>query len=568
MQAFADRLRPQGDVTERLVQAILVALAVVFLLVKLPLLSSININWDEYLFLSRVHELNRGELASAFQTFHVHLFQWLTAVPGNEVDQVLAARYTIYALRVASTILVFLLGVRVAGRTGGLVAALASLTFSHMLRHGESFRADPLVAFLVLLAAALLVWRFQSAIAVTVAGVALALASSITIKTAIYVPAIAALLAIMYWSGDAAVRPVRARRAILFAAVTVAAYAAMSLLHAAVTPTAGTEVARRAIASGGGMLGNARFDVLARTLRADWPFWLLFAAGVGFAVHDAVRGRDARRARALMLCALLVPLGSLLIYRNTFEYFYVALVPFASTGCGYAVARIAERLGRGLRAAAPLLLAAPMVWQGGAHAWALRWDRITPQREVIEAVHAIFPEPVPYLDRCGMIASFPRAPLFMSTYVLAAYRRAGVPRVAEMVAEGQHRFLLANVSGLRLERSWDTVRTYERRLLREDFEFLQKNFVPHSGPIWVVGKRLDLPAGVDTSITTVVRGPYTLESSGPVIVDGVTVRPDAVIELEPGAHRIRGAGRVTLRYGAHLPVPRVNGSSGQLFDPL
>lgn len=568
MQAFAERLRPQGDVTERLGQAVLLALAVAFLLFKLPLLSSININWDEFLYLSRVHEFHRDELRSAFQTFHVHLFQWLTAVQGNEVDQVLAARHTIYALRVAGTILVFLLGARVAGRVGGLVAALASLSFSHMLRHGESFRADPLVAFLVLLAATLLVWRFQSTVAVTVAGVAFALASAITIKTAIYVPAIAALLIVIYWSGDAAARRARARRVVLFAAVTLVAYAAMNLLHTAATPTPGTEVARHAIASGGGMLGNARFDVLARTLRADWPFWLLFAAGAAFAARDVVRGGSDARARALMLGALLLPLGSLLIYRNTFEYFYVALVPFASPACGYAVVRIAERFRGGLRAAAPLLLAAPMVWQGVAHAWALRWDRITPQREVIEAVHAIFPEPVPYLDRCGMIASFPRAPLFMSTYVLAAYRRTGVPRVAEMVAEGQPRFLLTNVSGLRLERSWDTVRTYERRLLREDFEFLQKNFVPHSGPIWVVGKRLDLSAGVDTSVTTVVRGPYTLESNAPVIVDGVTVRPDDVIELEPGAHRIRGAGRVTLRYGAHLPVPRVNGSSGRLFHPL
>ena len=280
MQAFAERLRPQGDVTERLGQAVLLALAVAFLLAKSFLVSSININWDEFLFLSRVHEFDRGTLASAFQTFHVHLFQWLVAVRGNEVDQVLAARYTAYALRVASTILVFLLGVRVAGRTGGLVAVLATLTFSHVLRHGESFRADPLIAFLMLLTATLLIWRFESVIAVTVAALAFALAGAITIKTAIWIPAVAALLALMSWTGHAAARPVRARRAFLFMALAVAAYAAMSLMHAAATPTPGEDVARHAIASGGGMLGNARFDVLARTLRADWPFWLLFATGV------------------------------------------------------------------------------------------------------------------------------------------------------------------------------------------------------------------------------------------------------------------------------------------------
>jgi hypothetical protein len=63
----------------------------------------ININWDEFRFLSRIYELDRGELGSAFQTFHVELFRWLLGTPGNEADQVIAGRTFAFALRPASS---------------------------------------------------------------------------------------------------------------------------------------------------------------------------------------------------------------------------------------------------------------------------------------------------------------------------------------------------------------------------------------------------------------------------------------------------------------------------------
>src|SRR5690606_10392674 len=37
-----------------------------------------EVNWDEFHYLSLVFEHRRGELHQALQTFHVHLFSWLT----------------------------------------------------------------------------------------------------------------------------------------------------------------------------------------------------------------------------------------------------------------------------------------------------------------------------------------------------------------------------------------------------------------------------------------------------------------------------------------------------------
>ena len=194
--------------------------------------------------------------------------------------------------------------------------------------------------------------------------------------------------------------------------------------------------------------------------------------------------------------------------------------------------------------------------------------KVEPQRRLVEGVHAIFPEPVPYLDRCGMISSFPRARVFMSTYILQRYRERGVPAMARIVAEDQPRFLLANVSGLALEQPWDTVQTYERRLLKEDFEFLQNNFVHHWGAIWVPGKRLTLSGSAGTPFLIAVAGPYTVESERAFTIDGVLTHHDDVIQLGAGDHVATGTGSVTLRYGARLPRPPFHPSPRRLFRNL
>lgn len=544
--------------------------ALAFLVIKYRLISSINVNWDEFLFLSRVHEFHRGDLGTAFQTFHVHLFQWLVAVRGNEVDQIIAARYAMFAMRVGSVVLVFLLALRLASRSGALVAALGTLTFSYLLRHGEAFRADPMIAFLFLLAAALLVWRIESSAAVVVAAIAVAVAASISIKAAIFAPTLAVLLALMCWNVEADARRRRLRQVALFATTTAVAYVLCYVAHSAAAAASATEVVQRAAATGGGMLGNAQVHVFTRTLRADWPFWILGLAGAGIAVFDALRHRDRspRGVRALLLLSFLLPLISLDVYRNTFPYFYAMLVPLAALAAGYAVTRVEDLAGPRWHAIVVLVPAAALTARGAQFVRAIGPNETEAQRTVLSAVHAIFPEPVPYLDRGGMVSSFPSANMFMSTYVTAAYRRRGVPVMARIVTSRQPKFLLANVFGLELDKSWKTVTASGHRLLREDFEFLQDNFVHHWGPLWVPGKRVTLRDGEEVPVMIVVAGTYTVESPAPVRIDGTRVSPNAVIDLAPGVHEISGNGTLTLRLGAHLPRPAVPLPTQALFVPL
>ncbi|MCI0430022.1 MAG: hypothetical protein L0210_05700, partial [Rhodospirillales bacterium] len=80
------------------------------LLFKYQLLFRLNINWDEFFFLSKIYDYRRGELSGPLQTFYVHFFGWLPLVSGNEVTQIIAARGVMYAVGLGSCLLTYSIG--------------------------------------------------------------------------------------------------------------------------------------------------------------------------------------------------------------------------------------------------------------------------------------------------------------------------------------------------------------------------------------------------------------------------------------------------------------------------
>ena len=160
---------------------------------KLQLLSTLNINWDEFLFASKIYAFERGELTSQLQSFHVHLFGWIRSAGNNGVDQIIAAREFMFGLRLLTCACIFLIGRRLFGTTGALVAVAASMAFSYVIMHGESFRADPLITSCFMVAASLLILFPARMLATVTAGVLMAVAAMISIKAAIYGPSIATI---------------------------------------------------------------------------------------------------------------------------------------------------------------------------------------------------------------------------------------------------------------------------------------------------------------------------------------------------------------------------------------
>lgn len=527
--------------------------------VKLQLLFSANIHWDEFLFLSRVFDFARGDLGSAFQTFHVHLFSWLTILPGNAVDHVIAGRLVTHATMLGALVCAFMLGLRLVGPTGAWFAVLATLGHSYFLLHGGAFRADSLITFLALLAAVLIVYRPLSWRAHVAGGLSIALAMAISVKSLFFGPMLAGLWLLVFWT--AADRKAVVVPFAVFSATALSAYLALHKFHATVLGSGSvTDTAGRVAGIGERMWAQPQWDYLTHTLVVDGVFWLLAAAGLSGIVYRVFRRNGHERAGALMLLVLVLPALTLTFYRNAYPYYYVTLLPTMGLLAGFAVAAIQARLSTMASTAVIAVCAVPLLWNVYGHTRELEQPfaayTVEPQRQLVEMARTLFPDPVPYIGRAGMIASYPRQGPLMSTLVLSGYRHAGEPIMEDLVRREQPVFVLANVEGLRLSADWEEVRRSPHRLLREDFEYLQDHYVHHWGPIWVAGQRITPPTGESLRVRVPVTGTYAVESAAPVMIDGAEYGNGDTVRLG-GEHVVRSrgeSGEVVLRYGGRLPV--------------
>ncbi|RFF28894.1 glycosyltransferase family 39 protein [Wenzhouxiangella sediminis] len=161
----------------------------------LELSRNLGANWDEYNYLSKVYLLASGQLSQPLQTFHAQLFGWLPNVGTSEIDQIIAARLTIWSVFLGTCVLVYLIGRQFLSNPSAIFSAFSLASFSFVLQHASSFRADTMASFFVLFSA-WLVLR-QKRLSAIIAGISLSLAFLLTIKSALLMPAWIGLVA---WS--------------------------------------------------------------------------------------------------------------------------------------------------------------------------------------------------------------------------------------------------------------------------------------------------------------------------------------------------------------------------------
>jgi hypothetical protein len=192
------------------------------------------------------------------------------------------------------------------------------------------------------------------------------------------------------------------------------------------------------------------------------------------------------------------------------------------------------------------------------------------QRQTLAAVHRMFPEPVPYIDRCSMVSAYPKTGFFMSVWGMSIYYRRGEPIMRSILEQDQPRFLLANRRMLELDDLGPEEHGPEHfGLFKEDLVVLQANFVHHWGAIYVAGKRLVLPGDrSERTFDILVEETYTLESPLAVTLDGQPLAPGETIALEQGRHTMSAAGEggeAVLKWGEHLYRPDEAAPEGPLF---
>lgn len=538
--------------SERAVLAAMLAAILAALATKFALVSRIAINWDEFYFLEHVYQYLRGDLSGRLQTFHVHFFAWLPATVGSEIDQIIAGRTVMQVLALGSGALTYAIARRFATLAGALFATLSYLAVNTVIEHSASFRLDPMVTFLSLLALNLALAK-PRAWAVVGAAAVMALATMLTIKSVFYLTVIGIVFAI----------GVRVKDAVLFAGAFLVALAGLYVFHDAT-------LAATPVTATGAFLGSTAakvFDAgiitrgfgLLSAILANPIVWLMLAHGAVIAFRQARLAHLERGWQRWLPLVVALPVLTPLVYRNAFPYFYPFILAPAVVLIGIAFDRYRERTGPFARALVLILIVAncSSLWSGISSRLT---DRTIMQRATLAAVHEAFPDPVSLIEGFGAVSAFPRVGFFMSGWGIENYRAAGKPVFADLVAEEQPPLLLADSPSLYAAMVPGVETT--RALLDEDVKFLRENYVRYRGMVFVAGKEL---RGSET-FEIAVAGDYRFVAAEPAVIDGRSVKSNDVVTLALGKHRIDGEG--TLYWAAVRLAPPAGRNEPGRVDPL
>lgn len=536
----------------------LIVLIAPLLALKLHLVFLQAVNWDEFLFLAKIYSYLRDTPTSALQTGYIHAFIWLTYLPGNEIDQIIVARLTMYLLQAATCFLIFLIAKKMCRSIFAAMAGVyAYIAFTYTIEHGTSFRADPIATFLLIFALYFLVqhndriWRIFSA------GIVTALAGIITIKSIFYLPTL--VLAAIYLRRDT--DTAHSTKSILAFATSVSIgfivfYAAH---HYMITPPPSYSATNMLTGSADKVLVLDRLFpgavYLIISLHRHTTIWLMMALGLLFAIATSARHRSLRMEIGVVGLAL--PLTTLFFYRNAYPYYYVFALASPVLLASWGIARLERFVGTKntfyLHATLIATFSASTIGIFDHYRTIATVDRTIEQRRIIDGVHQIFPQPMRYIDRASTISSFPKFGFFMSTWGLENYREANTPIIRQLLIEQSPVFLIAddriNPAGSETSLS----------LSATDIDTLRQNYIPHWGAIWVAGKRFDFDNDSSSrSFEILIPGVYTIESNAPVSIDHIWYEPHTTITLSTGPHTIESMQQnaaITLRWGDDLYRP-------------
>lgn len=517
---------------------VLAVLAAVLLL-QLELVFNRPVNWDEFYHLSQVHALHQGRMSEVLQVLHIRALGWVALLPLDEIGQIRVARLVMFAFEAFTLIAIYAMARHFAQGRIALLGPLLYLAAGNVFQHGMSFRADPLVTALLMGALWLLLvsklgWNALGAIAALVA-----LAGLATIKAVLIAPAFAGLA--WYRMAQSKQPKGLAARLTGTAILTALLFAALVAASQAITPPAPTDSAAATVKASRDML-------LAEGLFPRWHYLLLaigtaplFALAFGAALARPRLGRDSRIA----LIGLILPLASVVFYRNAYPYFYAFILAPVAVGIVPGIAWLARRYTAKTVALGCLL---------GAVILSISTPRavLAEQRQVLSEVHRVMPSRVAYFDFSGMVSAFPKSNVFMTTWGQTRYRNGETESYAAAMERLNVPLLLANNEVLQRNQSaegpaWE--------LLPADAAALRAGYVQHWGPIWVAGRRF-VKGSATQDFSIHADGLYRLEGAA-ALIDGKRMERGWTMTLAKGNHRFAplSGDETVLRWGDYLPRP-------------
>lgn len=556
---------------------ILFALILVTLILKFHLIFLLNIDEDEFSFLSSVHRYLQGTLSHPFFSFHVHIFGWLPLAAKDEVGQIFAARTFMYFLGLGSCAFLYLIGKLFFIRSGALFSVLCYLSISNVIVHGTSFRFDPICVFLFLCTTYCLLKKPRSLLSVIMAGLSTGLTLMISLKAVLYFPTIAAILLIQFF-GDGNHRS-RLKDTLLFLVAFISGFILLYQIHLLTLNNPGSSPMNT-------VAGNVMSEgILFKEFFPNWIYllmliienpliFIIFTSAFVILIWDFVTSKFQRLSETLLLLSLFLPLLSLPFYRYNYPYFYVFVLSSAIVVTAVFAAKISGAFYK--KGAIGYLMLIYFFSFSAFSGFLLHYkrnnfDQTISQKEIVALVHKLFREPVPYIDRCSMISSFPQAGLRMTSKDMERYQKAQKPIMRNLLIQKKPVFIVANSVHLDLSVPRGTKKEISKSypLLKEDYNILKDNFIHHWGAIFVAGKYFSFDARTSAqAFKILVPGVYTIESENDVSINDVAYKPGSKIELEPKTYSITSKTvpqHVTLRWGKDLHKPSQKPSAQPIF---
>jgi len=533
------------------------------LALRLYFVFSIDINWDEFYFLSNVHDYINGRLERSLQTAHVHLFTWLTSISKNEVHQIIAARLVMYALSILTLYFIYQLCKHFTSKTAAILAVIVYTCFTPVMEHAASFRTDPIATSMLMAALYITVTKQWHYMWFATSGVLIGLSGLITIKSILITPLFAIIMLIGVFQFH------NKRRAILASIIAflsaLLTFAIFYLLHKSQLPqqeiSSGVGIASHGLSKtilSGGLFPQPNTLIGIAFSNAVIAVALLF--GIFTAIHALITKHEDR-LKWLTVIAFCYPLMILVFYRNSFPYFYPLILAPASVLLAIAVQSIIiPYYKRPISKEFLAALAMIFVGQQSIDLYQNFKRTSDTQLATLETIHEMFPQPVAYIDRNSMVSSFPKKGFFMSSWGFENYHATGAPVMESLLQTNQPKFIIANIETLNLDDKEQLNQLHpHRKLLNEDFEVLRSNYIHHWGKIYVAGKQFSLNSDeIETSFEVMISGDYTLESQYPALINGKTLNPGHTLFLNQGTHILKGTmpdTNITLRFGKNLYMP-------------
>ena len=489
------------------------------------------VNWDEFFHFSQVHIFANGGWLQPLQTLHARVFAWALDFPGGPIEQIRAIRWVVFLFVLGTVGAIYLLTRRFANRAVALTCALLYLSAGFVLQHATSFRADAMIAALLMASLAILARAPLRPLTLLAIAALPALAAVESIKVVLYAPAFAGI-AWLRWSESGFDR----RTLLRLAAIPLLAAVLFGLLYlghahglgggAGATDGAAAQVVRNSGAKMFALGGLPYYVFILKAALLALVFAVLVLCTPWVLAREDSRPRDERIA----LAGLWLPITVVSFYHNTAPYFYVFILPPVAVACAPAAARLIERYS--LRAVCCLAAVS------GLALLAIEDRRAQGnQAQIIAAADAIFDEPVAYFDFPAMLGAWPKANHFMTPWGQDGYLARQMPSFRALMERQPVPLVIENSPAF--EQLFGTTGSVPD-FLPEDADTLRENYVRYWGPLHVAGRIANGGAGQQTS-AFLVPGPYTVLDA-PMVVDGRSLSVGSVVQLARGVHTIGAAG--------------------------